>query len=67
MAYYNVCQRCGGHLDPGEKCDCEEERAREQEKKQDFFSQHLKEEPKAGQLAFAFDSREVCHESKSYC
>lgn len=24
--YYRTCERCGAHLDPGEKCDCEEER-----------------------------------------
>lgn len=29
MAYYNVCETCGAHLDPGERCDCEEERERE--------------------------------------
>lgn len=21
--YYKICQNCGAHLDPGEKCDCE--------------------------------------------
>ena len=25
MQYYE-CPYCGAHLDPGEKCDCEEER-----------------------------------------
>lgn len=62
MAYYNVCPNCGCNLDPGEKCDCQEEKERERE----FFNRHLKMEPKARQLAFLFD-REVCHESKSYC
>lgn len=23
MAYYRVCPHCGGHLDPDEKCDCQ--------------------------------------------
>lgn len=23
---FDVCTECGAHLDPGEKCDCEEER-----------------------------------------
>lgn len=23
--YYNVCNICGGNLDPGEKCDCLEQ------------------------------------------
>lgn len=22
MAYFNVCENCGAHLDPGEVCDC---------------------------------------------
>lgn len=26
MAYYNVCPNCGGNLDPGEKCDCKNEK-----------------------------------------
>lgn len=30
MAYYNVCPHCGCNLDPGEKCDCESIKAREQ-------------------------------------
>lgn len=21
--YYETCQHCGNHLDPGEQCDCE--------------------------------------------
>ena len=24
MAQYKTCPDCGAHLDPGEKCDCEE-------------------------------------------
>jgi len=60
MAYYNVCPDCGCTLDPGEKCDCRKEKAKEQE----FFSRHLKTEREAGQLAFVFDSREGSHEEK---
>ena len=67
MAYYNTCPNCGSNLDPGERCECENEKAKEQEKKQEFFNRHLKMEPGAGQLAFVFDSREGRHESKSYC
>lgn len=22
MSYYRVCPNCGAHLDPGEQCDC---------------------------------------------
>ena len=28
---FDICTECGANLDPGEKCDCEEER-RSQEK-----------------------------------
>lgn len=24
MPYYRICPHCGGHLDPGERCDCTE-------------------------------------------
>lgn len=33
MSYYNVCPNCGAHLDPGERCDCEKEEPRQQERK----------------------------------
>lgn len=23
MPYYNICPHCGSHLDPGERCDCQ--------------------------------------------
>lgn len=29
--YFDVCPRCGAHLDPGEKCDCEEDPQEESE------------------------------------
>ncbi len=32
MAYFNICPECGCHLDPGEHCDCKEEREREKRK-----------------------------------
>lgn len=24
MPYYNTCPYCGAHLDPGERCDCQD-------------------------------------------
>ncbi len=24
MPYYNICPHCGCHLDPGERCDCQD-------------------------------------------
>lgn len=25
MSYYRECPYCGAHLDPGERCDCQDE------------------------------------------
>lgn len=61
MAYYRTCPDCGAALDPEEKCDCKDEKKREQE----FFTQYLKREPEEGQLAFVFNNRKVYPESKS--
>ena len=63
MAYYSVCPKCGCHLDPQEKCDCETEEA----EKQDFFSRHIEMSPKSGQLVFVFGDGEAAYEEKSYC
>lgn len=27
MAMFDVCPKCGANLDPGEKCDCQKEKA----------------------------------------
>ena len=51
MPYYNICELCGGTLDPGERCDCQE-RAKELQKEQQlkksasFVSQLLNNERK---------------------
>lgn len=26
MAYYRTCPDCGGNLDPGERCECQDKR-----------------------------------------
>lgn len=45
--YQYICSKCGGHLDPGEKCDCEEEKKK----------QHFKFKTAAdGQLFISFKS-----------
>ena len=54
MAYYNVCPVCGSNLDPGERCDCQSIRAKEQEKNRLFFSQMLRTEKNSGQMSFAY-------------
>lgn len=33
MAYYRTCPLCGSNLDPGESCDCEDEREKAQEQR----------------------------------
>lgn len=35
--YKYVCECCGAYLDPGEKCDCEEERKRKEIEYQKIF------------------------------
>lgn len=30
MAYYRLCDKCGCALDPGEKCDCEQDAQRKE-------------------------------------
>lgn len=27
MAKFDICPKCGANLDPGEKCDCQKEKA----------------------------------------
>ena len=51
MPYYNTCPKCGSNLDPGEKCDCENEK----EMQTEFFKRHLKTEPKGGQFEFVLE------------
>ena len=30
MSYYRVCPICGANLDPGERCDCQDEEVRDE-------------------------------------
>lgn len=34
MAYYRLCDKCGCALDPGERCDCEQEAQRKEQERQ---------------------------------
>lgn len=45
---YYECPLCHAHLDPGEKCDCQDEKR----KREAFFEENLKENPGTGQMAF---------------
>lgn len=47
MSFYNVCPKCGAHLDPAERCECENAE-QEQEK---IFEQYTVS-PATGQVMF---------------
>lgn len=51
MPYYKICSRCGAHLDPGEACDCEGEKKKQEE----FFEENLQVVPETGQLVFCLE------------
>lgn len=44
MPYYNICPHCGSHLDPGERCDCQD---KGQEKEQQETADGTKEDKSA--------------------
>lgn len=52
--YFNVCKNCGANLDPGEKCDCREEK----QKRLSFF-ENVFSEDSDGQMVIGglFDGR----------
>lgn len=52
MAFYNVCPKCGAHLDPNEKCDCENVSEKEKKAREHL----LLVEKGTNQLAFRWPS-----------
>lgn len=54
MAYYDVCPKCNAHLDPGERCDCEEEKRKVEES----YTRLLKVNSETGQMTFCLEVRE---------
>lgn len=50
MAYYRICPKCGCNLDPGERCDCEDEKQRQDE----FYKDKTRIEKNTGQMIFSF-------------
>lgn len=60
MAFYNVCPKCGAHLDPGEPCDCEQE----QERWSEFYGQRMKMDRRTGQYSLIVDGRESPYAAK---
>ncbi|MCI8704207.1 MAG: hypothetical protein HFE60_07985 [Anaerotignum sp.] len=47
MSFYNVCPKCGAHLDPAEKCECESA-----EQKQEKVFEQYTVSPATGQVMF---------------
>lgn len=37
MSYYRTCPDCGATLDPGERCDCQDKKKEEQERRANLF------------------------------
>lgn len=60
MAYYRECPNCGCSLDPGERCDCRNER----EKKEDEMKEYIKIGPR-GQYRLNFDRLERGYREKA--
>ena len=50
MSQYWICPLCQAHLDPGEKCDCQEQKEREEAERRSLFQQ----DSNSGQLKMAF-------------
>lgn len=46
--HFHRCEICGANLDPGERCDCEQEKERETKRLQKLYVK----EGKSDQLAF---------------
>lgn len=53
MAYYRECDKCGCALDPGERCDCEQEAQRKEQERQKMILVG-----RNGQLVFALTKEE---------
>lgn len=51
--YYKTCDKCGANLDPGERCNCEEEKGEEraQANANTFYRLRIKSETKGQQYA----------------
>ena len=60
MPFYKTCPWCDANLDPGEPCDCEQEKNR----KKEFYAQTIRVSHKTGQLTFTFDRKDVGYATK---
>lgn len=53
MSFYRICPKCGAHLDPDEKCECES-----LEQKQEGFFDQRTVCPATGQITFYWGRKE---------
>lgn len=58
MTYYKICPSCGGHLDPGERCECENEKVKMKER-----WEYLTTEGNFGQIKLKLQERNQTSES----
>lgn len=61
MAYFNTCSKCGCSLDPGEKCDCEEEK----KKQEKMIENHMRVDRKTKQLTFVWEPEVSTYANKA--
>ncbi len=61
MSFYNVCNKCGANLDPGEKCTCE----REAEERRKQIERTCQVSGKSNQFSFVF--KEVDNDKSVAC
>lgn len=54
MAFYSTCPLCGANLDPGEPCDCQDERELEKQK-----IQRMLKVGKGGQMRMHFEQEVI--------
>lgn len=52
--HFNRCERCGAYLDPGEHCDCEEQKLEKERKIQKFLKME-----KSGQFTLSLTKEGV--------
>ena len=62
MAYYNTCLTCGCNLDPGEKCDCKNEKKEAEQR----YDKIVRITPKTGQMVFILDGKEFDYAKAAY-
>ena len=56
--YYTTCPYCGAHLDPGEKCDCREEKTAKVSRREEIRKEPVNYvEERNGQLRIAVRGR----------